>query len=402
MKGIRIKKPRSAALLVLGWLHCGLLLGIIFATFFDMLKGLADLELMSPQAAFLRGLLLSVPTGLCWLAIKRLRALWQFLIAAIGLCGLSWLLAGHPGGAVFMLLMCIIRVRSRLAEEDEGPIRSLFDTPSYFGLLAFAVVFLGSAGMGDGLPRLQRLSILGAVLYLLVCMSYNGLSRLDGYLTLNRGMHGLPAKRIQRIAGSALLAGVLLTAVLLVPMALSNTGFLRITLPEPSRSSAMVEFEPEEKGSGGGPAMMDLSGLVDEKDQWQIPPIVGQILFALVGAALLIGMVLAVIQLFKDFRRSFSDSRDVVQYLGRGEQDQAEELTETLRRPRVWDHSPNAAVRRKYRRTLLRSGLPPESWMTPQEAESSVGVDAPALHRLYEKARYGREECTQEDLKELR
>lgn len=404
-----IKKPRSAGLLALGWLHCGLLLGIVFAAFFDMLALLADLELMSPQAAFLRGLLLAVPTGLCWLAIKRLRTLWQFFLCAIGLCGLSWLLSGHPGGAAFMALMCIIRVRSRLAEEEEGPVQSLFDTPSYFGLCVFAVAFLASAGIGKGsgagggLPRLQRLSIIGAVLYLLVCMSYNGLKRLDNYLTLNQGMHGLPARRIQRIAGSALVAAVLLAAVLLVPMSLGNTGFVRITLPEHSHGSAAVEFKTEEN-NGGGPAMIDMSGLMEGRDQWQIPPIVGQIVFALVGAALAVGLVMAVIQLFKDFRRSFSDSRDVVQYLGRKDTDQveAEALAGTLRRPRAWDRSPNAVVRRKYRRTLLRSGVPPEPWMTPKEAELSTGVDAPALHRLYEKARYGREGCTQEDLKELR
>ena len=40
--------------------------------------------------------------------------------------------------------------------------------------------------------------------------------------------------------------------------------------------------------------------------------------------------------------------------------------------------------------------------MSPAEAERAVGVDVPALHRLYEKARYSGEQCTGEDLKELR
>ncbi len=402
MKRINIKSPRRAALYVLGWLHCGLLAAIVFAAFFDMLQGLSGLEMMAPEPAFFRGLLLVIPTGLCWLAIKRLRALWQFLFAAIGLCALSWLFTGHPGGAAFMLLMCVIRVRSRLAEEDEGPVISLFDTPSYFGLLVFVVAFLASGGMAGGFPRLQWLSVLGAVLYLLVCLGYNGLDRLDDYLALNRDMYGLPAKRIQHIAGSALLVGVLLTAVLLLPMAVVNTGFVRVKLPEFKSSSGDVEFTAPTPA----PAQpeMDFSDLMPEgvKSYFHIPPIVGYIFFGLIIAALIVGMVMAIVHLFKDFRRSFTDSRDVVQYLSPDEKEHAEELVETLRKPKIWDRSVSATIRRKYRKALLKAPSPPESWMTPAEAESSAGIDVPALHRIYEKARYGREECTQEDLKELR
>lgn len=403
MKQIKINNPRRAALYVMGWLHWGLLAAIVFAAFFDMLRGLAGISLMAPEAAFLRGVLFAVPTGLCWLAIKRLRALWQFLLAAVGLCALSWLITGHPGGAVLMLLMCIIRIRSRLAEEEEGPVTSLFDTPSYFGLLVFGTVFVLSGGMADGFPLAQRLSVLGAVLYLLICLSYSGLDRLDSYLLLNKDMYGLPARRIQHIAGSALLIGVLLTGALLLPMAIGNTGFVPIKMPELNIENDTPQQEIDVgKSSAAGPAAMDLSGLVDDENTWQIPPIVGQILFALVGLALITAIVYAVIQLFKDFRRSYTDSRDLVQYIGKDELQRAEETVETLKKPRIWDRSVTATIRRKYRKTLLKAGNPPEGWMSPEEAERAAGVDIPALHRVYEKARYGREECTQDDLRELR
>lgn len=402
IKQIHIKSPRRAALLVLGWLHCGLIAGIAFSAFFDLISTLGGIELMGPEESFFRGVLFAVPTGLCRLAIKRLRALWQFFLAAIGLCALSWLITGHPGGAVLMALMCVIRVRSRLAEEEEGPVNSLFDHPSYLGLCLFATAFLMSAGIADGLPRLQWLSILGAVLYMLVCLGYSGLDRLDSYLLLNKDMYGLPAKRIQHIAGSALLASVLLAAALLLPMAISNSGFVQLKMPEFNNTGAAEPEIDVSQSSAAGPATMDMSGLIDEEDRWQIPPIVGQILMGLIGAGLLAGIVLAVIQLFKDFRRSYTDSRDLVQYIGRDELQRAEETVETLRKPRVWDRSVTATIRRRYRKTLLKAGNPPEGWMSPEEAEKAAGVDIPALHRVYEKARYGPAECTQEDLKELR
>lgn len=402
MKLIHIKNPRRAGLLAMGWLHCGLLAGMLFAAFFDMLYTMAELDLMSPEEAFFRGALLAVPTGLCWLAIKQLRALWQFFLAALGLCALAWLLTGHLGGALAMVLMCIIRVRSRLAEEEDGPVKSLFDYPSYFGLCLFAVAFLISAGVENGLPRLQWLSILGAVLYLLVCLGHDGLDRLDSYLLLNKDMYGLPARRIQHIAGSALLVSVLLVAIILLPMAINNRGFVELKMPELSAGGTAEPDIDVTESDSAGPATMDLSGLIDEENQWQIPPIVGQIFLGLIGAGVLVGMVLAVIQLFKDFRRSYTDSRDVVQYIGLDELERAEETLETLRKPRIWDRSVNATIRRKYRRALLKAGDPPEHWMTPAEAESAAGMNAPALHRVYEKARYGPAECTHEDLKELR
>ena len=43
-------------------------------------------------------------------------------------------------------------------------------------------------------------------------------------------------------------------------------------------------------------------------------------------------------------------------------------------RPALWDRSPNAQVRRKYRRTVLRlSKEAPPSWAAPQEIEERAG-----------------------------
>ena len=122
-------KNLSALLRLMARLHCGLIAAILSAAAFSMLPLVVPVSL-SPQGAFWRGLLFALPTALCWHAVKRLPALWQFLLAGLGLCGLSWLLMGHPGGAAMMLLMCILRARTRLEEEEENrPIPSVFDRP---------------------------------------------------------------------------------------------------------------------------------------------------------------------------------------------------------------------------------------------------------------------------------
>lgn len=392
--------PRQLLLRLLARLHCGLVAAILFATAFAMLPMATISVRTSPETAFLRGLLFAIPTALCYYAIKALRSLWKFLLAALLLCAFSWLLVGHWGGAVFMAVMCLFRVRIRMQEEEDGPITSLFDRPTYLALGVFLLAFLVSAVAG--LDALQKLSLVGAVLYLLVCLSFHGLSRVDDYLTLNKDMNRLPEKRIQRIAGAALAAVILAGAVLLLPAAFTWEGGVRIHLPEhtPGSSSApQVEAERE-----ASPMTFDAEALEEELmggHTWSIPPIVSNILLAIVGVGVAALMCYGVVRFFQEFTRSYSDSRDLIQRLTKEDQDSDNVHRELRKRPAIWDRSPNAAVRRRYRRAILRSGKDePRSSLTPEELESWAGLREQRLHELYEKARYGQEPCTPAEAKE--
>lgn len=393
--------PRTLILRTLAWLHCGLLAGILFAVAFEAL-GLVGFSNYGDGRAFFRGLLFAIPAALCYHAVKRLPSLWQFLLASLLLCGLAWLLTGHAGGAVLTALMCIFRLRARLAEEEDGPRRSYFDCPTYFTLLAFLAAFLFSGVVG--LPGLQKISLLGAVLYFLVCLAFHGVERLDHYLFINKDMRGLPARRIQRVAGFAVIAAVLVSAIFLLPLVLANEGNLRIHLPDSTqgRGQALIQTETPEETKAEEPMEMDLSGLVDGPT-WHIPEFVTYIVLGFAGVGLLAGTLAVLRKIFKDFRRSYTDSRDYAQYLTKEEREEVEAAPTALRRPAIWDRSPNAAVRRKYRRAILKAAKePPQAWMSPGEAEAHAGVDAPVLHALYEKARYGPVPCTQADVKGLK
>ena len=435
MKKIRLRTaPRTLILRVLARLHCGLIAGILFATAFAVLPIMTIPVRTSPEEAFWRGLLLAIPTALCQWAIKRLPALWQFLLAAAALCGLSWLLAGHPGGAAFMAIMCLFRVRARLAEADSpaqaavqtrkhkmmSPLgapggatlsfpefslpatRSLFDNPSYFVLGLFLGAFLLSGFAG--LPGLQKLALLGGVLYLLVCLGFRGLERLDRYLILNQDMHNLPARQIQRTSGAAVLAQVLLAAALLLPLALSSDGGIRYQLPQFNGAQVYPQQQEEQQEQNmEEPAMMDMDmDKLAPYATWQIPAWVTYIVIGFMGVAMLLFVLVMLRQLLRDFRHSYTDNRDYVQYLTK-EGDTATTIENPPRRPSVWDRSPNAAIRRRYRKTILKAAKDaPSPWMSPEEAEAHAGVDAPTLHYVYEKARYGPNPCTNLDLKELR
>lgn len=389
--------PRRLLLRVLARLHCGLVAAILFATVFAMLPVATVSVRTSPEAAFLRGLLFAIPTALCYYAIKGLKALWKFLLAALLLCGVSWLLAGHWGGAALMAVMCLFRVRVRMQEEEEGPITSLFDRPTYPFLGVFAAAFLISAAAG--VDALQRLSLIGAMLYLLVCLGFHGLSRIDNYLTLNKDMNRLPAQRIQRIAGAALAAVVLAGALLLLPAAFSWEGGVRIHLPKYSYVPPQAEMEQNST------PIQDIEKEIKKEiiiyDSWSIPPVVSNVILGFVGIVMLVLLGYGLVRFFLNFERSYANSQDLVQRLTKEDRDADQTIRESRNRPPIWDRSPNAAVRRRYRRAVLKAGKEePRNSLTPAELEIWAGLKEQRLHELYEKARYGEEPCTPAEAKE--
>ena len=377
---------RQWAMRAMGWLHLALPLALYGCALSRLLSGDQGLG-----AVYLRGLLVVIPVALLDLAAQRIPALWQFLLASLGLCGLGWLLTGTPLAMIPLFLFAFFRARNRLSET---PVDSLMDAPRLPLVLVFVPVFLYSAfTQGD---FLQRLCWVTALVYLLLWAAYQGLRRIEDYLVLNQGMAGLPARRILRVCGTSLLAMVLLAGAL-VPVGVLGTDFVSISLEHIQVKIHWQSQEPEHTihGSGAIP-LQELLG-TGEGSTFQIPPIVGQIVFALLCVGLLLGLFWVILHLVRQFRSSFRDQGDLVQFLAPAEKGEA--LPRKKRRsPPVWDRSPSGRVRRRYRQRVLRAKKePPEPWRSPAEIEAAAGLRDPQLHTLYEKARYSREGVTPDE-----
>ncbi len=395
LKTLSATKRRQILLHFLGRIHCGLLSGIIFGALFDLLCSFG-VTTLTAYAAFYRGCLFAIPAALSFYAVRKLKALWKYLLASIGICVLAWILLGHLGGFILTALLCVLRARARLAEEEEGSVRSLFDYPVFPALGLFVFCFFLSAVVG--LPQLQKLSIFGGIVYLLICLLYKGTARIDYYLTLNHNMHNLPVKRIQRIAGAAVAGGVLLTAFLLLPFAIISSGEIRIELPDRQPRHYQNVFEQPQATGNQGTAQTDFLKAIAEEPAWQIPPFITNSLLAIIGVALLIGMAALLRQLLKNFQHSYTDSQDLVQFISKQDSDYTKLMFKSPKCPSLWDRSPNAVVRRKYRKTVLKAVKDvPAAWMSPEELEAWAGIDQKLLHVLYEKARYSETGCTQEE-----
>ena len=70
-----------------------------------------------------------------------------------------------------------------------------------------------------------------------------------------------------------------------------------------------------------------------------------------------------------------------------------------------WDRSPNAKIRKHYKKRVLHDGKEiPAAYFTPEEIEQKLSLTADekhVFHSLYEQARYGNVECSKEDAEKM-
>lgn len=381
---------RELMLRAMGWLHCALLVTLYYGSVLRVLQGEGVISW-----AFWRGLLVVIPFAAVDFAGEFCRKMWQFLLACIGACALAWLLLGYPLAAAPVAVVCFFRGKNRISED---PVESMLDAPHLPMVLVALLPFLYSAMSGGA--KLQKVCLIWAAVYLLLWCAKVGLARIQKYLSLNRDMAGVPVKRIVRTTGLAVAAMVFFAGALLLPALVMEDGYFHIEEQKRQAQTAVVEVDDPQGDAFQIPQWMQSMG---ENSRFKIPPFFSYFLIA-VGVALAAFAVLyGVYLILRNFRNSFVDHRDVVQFL-RGPEDAIETAPkQTKKRPSFWDRSPNAQVRRKYRRAVLRMAKDqPPHWAAPQEIEQEVGLRDQRLHTLYEKARYSLEGCTAQESRELK
>lgn len=387
---------------VIGWIHCAMICSPIYALILNFTNQEVSRETVIQN--HLRGLFIFIPVVLSWLAIRYLRNILLYLLASIVICALPLFLFGTPVMIPPVVLLCFLRFYNRLLGEKH----SLLDNPAYPALAAFLIPAVTSIFVErlDGVY--QHLALLYMAVYFLLCFIHHGIERIDGYIDVNQNMRNMPARRIVRISTSILGAAFVLFALILLPPLIGSDVELRYTPPPaaesktetvlPSASPEPVEEEEEEE-------LLMLPDVKPNPVMTAIMHIVEYAILIAVAVGAVFGVIYGALRLSRSFSKSFHDRGDFVENL---QDDQLEAVHKAPRardRPRFLDRSPNATIRRKYRRTILRAAKePPQPWMSPSEAEAHAkltGDAAERLHRLYEKARYSPDGCAKQDLSEL-
>ena len=191
----------------MGWLHCAMIYALFYGTAYRFLEGDSALP-----GRMWWGFSPILPLAQRNMGTQVCGKLVLYLPLEPGLLRPGLAAAGPPGGG---------RARGAgvLFPGEEPPLGGaggVHDGPALPALTALALAPFFYSAL-DGSPLLQKLSLIWAALYLLLCAAYRGIQRLDHYLELNRGMAGLPARRIARTTGLALAGMLVLAAGLLLP-----------------------------------------------------------------------------------------------------------------------------------------------------------------------------------------
>ena len=284
------------------------------------------------------------------------------------------------------------------------------------GILEYA------AGIYAGLPLLQRtgqaLILAGSVLWIL----WQSVAGIETALSALHTQARVPREQILRT--HRLVTGISLGAfaVLAVPAVLSSFGesVLRVILRGINALlDALAALIRMLLAWLNQDTVEEVAGTAQEETQMMMglgeaeasePNIILETLTNLLFAAILIALAYSLIRLFillfRKFRADFARTKrmdgDKVEALRPGEQNERAAPLRTTDRRRFWDRSPNARIRKLYRKTILGGAGADKvrSSQTPQELETvSLGQTAQTgrIHELYEKARYSGQDCTQEE-----
>lgn len=395
------RKQDTLLMALLSWIHIVLLLSGVY------LVAAAVLRMTPVQAEkyLASGTALLVPAALSWFLVRRIRALWLYILAAVPVCLLYYYAFGFSVTLFLCVLIFLLRCSGWIREDAET---SGAEEPRPIHWLVFGLVYLLALVTGAyyQLPWIRAL--LTAEIF--VCLIFSYLRRIDAYIALKQRLANLPADRIRKVGRLILVMLVFLLALLVLPALLCRQEPL-IGLAEHFRNmhfEVPMNTAPEEIWQGGDMPREFPGGLAGEAKE---PGIFVRVVFRILTAvSLAAGILLTVFLLYawwKHVSEQFSRQGDEIVFLSEEVREEAGISRLRRRNRKERRGSPNQRIRRLYKK-ILKKRLPalPGGWETPEELEHEAQLEADEetrqLHELYERARYSKSGCTAMEAESIR
>ncbi len=415
-------RQKNHVLILLSWIHDILL----FEGIYVLAAAIRHTEDTAIAMVLLKGFLMLVPVVLSYLVICRCRNLWIFLLfsAAItwGMKSVSQSILTGILTAFVCLSRCYVKLKEaqirRMMREMPGEagisedketweVSTLLDAPRIPYCLIFIAMYLI-------LIYLHRYEFLPLMLGMLaaefcICLAYCYLERLDIFMKSNARVANLPTSAMKRIGTGIVLTGITILILFMLPAAIYHEEPLSRIKFEP-QDMGDVTLEYFEENTEPDPMMEELMRLKEhakETPEWLKKA------SDLLAALTVIGIAYVVLRLiFKAIRKamesfSYDEEDDEIIFLDQ-ETDNTKGRINIFKKPEKegW-LSPDRKIRKLYKK-LIRRALreKPCGNETPLELENKAGLyekgeeRADMIHALYEKARYGKTECTREDARQ--
>lgn len=345
---------------------------------------------------------------------KLAKYFWQFVIAAAGAvvivrASLGIITDGkleQTLGTVLVVAAAAIYFYTR-AKKTECPL----EAPEYYYLAVYLLMWFLERQYPSQL--LENYAITGAGCYCLLCMYKINIDEILQFIDLNEKLERFPEKRLMK--SNLLMMGfqtVIVGCGMWIILSSGVDGFFDKLADMFRRFMAwllsFLESDTEHVGSevSGGTAIMPV---VEAEEQSAFMEMLLK-LFDILSWVIVIGLTLFVLyklmkkfyQLYLEFDMNAVENGDEIEKLYTVQtKEEKRKLKKQKSENLRWDRSPNAKIRKHYKKRVLRELKDiPAAYMTPEEIEKKLSLgesDRQVFHALYEKARYGNVECLKED-----
>lgn len=371
-------------------------------------------DITPPQ--FVKSLLLFVPILLLYWTMRRFKSLFLFAVSSTVCLAVLYFSASTVWergaftvcGALLVILYFF---------ERAGSGESILVRPSYAGLLVFAGIYIYTLAYHRNTLG-TFICISTGIYWLLTILSENRRSLLKLY-EQNEKLHRFPRNRIAE--GNRIALGGFCTLILAGMVFLPMSGFdqvlrrlghlllnmIRKLLAGLGGAEEIMPDEPQMAEQ-----MPFFSGEIKESSPfWQALFQILEKVFTFLLLAAAVYLICRILYgLYRKYHETALADGDRVEFLSPVKGDKKESLKREKRRGRLFSvHSPDEKIRRCYKKKMESSAEHRiKETYTPKQIEAAAGVaDAEgmdAFHEIYERARYGKEDCGQEDwgrMKEL-
>lgn len=350
-------------------------------------------------------------------ACRRVKHFWQFfLVSTAAIAGVVWAGGGNTEAICLGVCTCLTAVSFFTARAKKES--CWLEAPSYAWLLGYVILFLESMYFHNDF--LEGYLAVKAAAYFLLCNFHVNLIQMEEFVKNHSSLERFPMKRLGRTnQGMMWIFNGIIAAAMIVSPFLGIDGMIR-KLGQACRQILVWIIQLIFRGGEqeemilheqANPGMMMPPG--GEKEiplfleiLYQILDVLGWI-FALVLVLAVLWMVIRKIYLlYRNFNVRTEENGDRVERMAAPvRKEKKKKLSREKKENLFWDSSVNGRIRKYYKKRVIHElGREIPLSYTPSQVERDLSMseeEKRKFHVCYEKARYGREECSRKELEEM-